>query len=117
MPQFMLLLHEDPATSRTMSPDEMQRVIERYVQWSDGLAARGSLVRGEKLADDGGRHVRRRTGGGAPAVTDGPYTEGKEVVAGYFVVEAADYDGAVALAAGCPHLAGGWIEVRRVDVV
>jgi hypothetical protein len=116
MPQFMLLLHEDPAVARAMSPEEMQRVIERYTRWSREMAESGRLVRGEKLADEGGRHVRRGAGG-APAVTDGPYAEGKEIVAGYFQVEAADYDAAAELAAGCPHLAFGGVEVRAVDAV
>ena len=120
MPQFMLLLHEDPADARALSPEEMQRIIERYGAWSRELAAQGRLAGGEKLADDGGRHVRPNgaaRGGGAAVVTDGPYVEGKEVVAGYFTVEAPDYDGAVAIASGCPHLAHGWIEVRRIDPV
>ncbi len=59
-------------------------------------------------------------GGGRPAAargpvgTNGPFAEGKEVVAGYFVVEAPDYEGAVSIAAKCPHLAHGWIEVRTI---
>jgi hypothetical protein len=114
MPQFLLLLHEDPADARGMSPEEMQRVIEEYVAWSRRLAAEGRLVRGVKLRDDGGRHVRPGGPGGA-SVTDGPYAEGKEVVAGYFAVEAPDYEAAVALARECPHLAHGWVEVREIE--
>ena len=120
MPQFMLLLHEDPAGARAMSPEEMQRVIEKYTAWSRRLAAEGRLVRGVKLTDDGGRHVRAGAGGGAgggASVTDGPYVEGKEVVGGYFTIEAPDYDGAAAIAGECPHLAHGWVEVRQVDPV
>lgn len=125
MPHFMLLLHEDPADARDMSPEEMQRVIEQYAEWSRQLAAQQRLVRGVKLGDEGGRHVRRsRRDGDAPAaaadpvlVTDGPYVEGKEVIGGYFMVEAPDYDGAIAIARECPHLAHGWVEVRAIDPV
>jgi len=116
MPQFMLLLHEDPAGTRGMSPEEMQQVIEQYTTWSRRLAEAGRLVRGVKLREEGGRHVRP-AGGGRVAVTDGPYAEGKEIVAGYFVVEAPDYDAAGELARGCPHLAYGWVEVREVEPV
>ena len=58
-------------------------------------------------------------GGGAAGalVTDGPYAEAREVVGGYFTVRAADYDGAVAIARDCPHLAHGWIEVREIEPV
>ena len=60
MPQFMLLLHEDPAGARAMSPEEMQQVVEQYTAWSRRLAAEGRLVRGVKLKDEGGRQVRAR---------------------------------------------------------
>ncbi len=116
MPQFLLLLHEDPAAARAMSPEEMQQVIEVYNAWSRRLVADGRLVRGVKLREDGGRHVRAGAPGAAAAVTDGPYAEGKEIVAGYFAVEAPDYDAAVALARTCPHLAHGWVEVREIEL-
>jgi hypothetical protein len=47
-------------------------------------------------------------------VTDGPYTETKEVIGGYFVIEAADLDEAVRIAEGCPAAAYGGVEVRQV---
>lgn len=115
MSQFMLLLHENPAAVQAMSPEEMQRTIEKYAAWSQRLAEEGRLVRGEKLRDEGGRHVRPDGRAGAASVTDGPYVEGKEVVGGFFVVEAPDYDGAVGIARDCPHLGHGWIEVREVE--
>jgi hypothetical protein len=110
MPQYLLLLHEDPAVYRDVSPEEMQQIVARYAAWSAGVHAGGRVVGGEKLRDHGGRHVR--AGG---RVTDGPYAEGKEVLGGFFVVEADDYDAAVAVARDCPHLANGWIEVREVE--
>jgi hypothetical protein len=49
-------------------------------------------------------------------VRDGPYAELREVVSGYFVVEAADYDEAVAIAASCPHAQSrGSILVREIE--
>ena len=110
MPQYLLLLHEDPASFRDVSPEDMQRIVARYAEWSAGLRAGGRIVGGQKLREEGGRHVR--PGG---AVTDGPYAEGKEVLGGFFTVQADDYDGAVAIARDCPHLAYGWVEVREID--
>jgi len=47
--------------------------------------------------------------------TDGPYTEGKEIVGGYFIINAADYDEAVSLCGGYPDYdKGGLIQVRQV---
>lgn len=125
MPQFMLLLHENPADFQELSPEDMQRIIERYTAWSERLAADGTLVSGIKLRDEGGRHLRaaaRRPGagnGGTPdvRVTDGPYVESKEVVGGLYVVRAPDYDAAVAIARDCPHMANGWIELREIEIM
>jgi hypothetical protein len=110
MPQYLLLLHEDPASVQDLSPEEMQQVLAKYMAWSQELRAAGRLTGGQKLRDEGGRHVR--AGG---RVTDGPYVEGKEVLGGFFVIEAADYDDAVAVTQACPHLAHGWVELREID--
>jgi len=51
-------------------------------------------------------------------VTDGPYSETKEILGGYFTVTADNYEAAVKRAGECPHLEfGGTIEVREVDVI
>ena len=48
-------------------------------------------------------------------VTDGPYTEGKEIVGGFFIIKAADYDEAVTIAKDCPDYEyGGSVQVRQV---
>ena len=51
-------------------------------------------------------------------MTDGPYSETKEVLGGYFTIEAASYDQAIERLRDCPHLLfGGTIELRQVDVM
>lgn len=114
MARFLFLLHERPDASEGISPEEMQRIVERYGAWRDEIARRGPAVVGEKLADGEGRTLRRGDGD-AVRVIDGPYSETKEVVAGFFAIEAADYDEAVALAESCPHLDYGTVEIRRID--
>ncbi len=114
--QYLLLLHENPADARAVSPAEMAEVVAAYKAWSRALAERGQLLGGEKLADDGGRQLRLR--GGQPVATDGPYAEAHDVIGGYFTISADDDAAAEALAATCPHLVGSqWIEVRRIDPV
>jgi hypothetical protein len=118
MPKFMLLLHETPSDFQDVTPEQMQAVIERYRTWSQGLAQAGKMAGGEKLKEEGGRHLRRSPqGSGRVEVTDGPYAEAREVMGGYFTIEAADYDEAVEVAKGCPHMENGWIEVRQVDEI
>ena len=46
--------------------------------------------------------------------TDGPFTETKEVIGGFFMVEVKDKREAIAIAKRCPHIKGGFVEVRRV---
>lgn len=113
MPDYLLLLQEDPAHFAHVTPEEMQRIVEAYSAWSDRLAAEGQLVQGTKLRDEGGRLLARR--GHALSVTDGPYAEAREVVGGLFVIRADGYDHAVRLAGDCPHLAYGRVLVREID--
>lgn len=109
MPQFMLMLR-DTGFPANISPEEIQAIIERYGAWMQKVRATG-----EKLHDGEGRVVVRKDGG--VAVTDGPYVESKEVIGGYFVVDAPDYAAAEKLVEDCPHLDFGSIEIRRIEVM
>lgn len=113
MPQFMLILHETPGSFATLSPTEIQATLEKYNAWTGKIAAAGKLAGGHKLTEEGGKALTRS--GDRLSVVDGPYSETKELVGGYFVLKAADYDEAVRLASDCPHLAFGRVEVRQVD--
>lgn len=108
MPQFVLMLRDSGAFPENISAEEIQQIIERYARWKDKV--RGS---GQKLFDGEGRVVVRKDGG--VAITDGPYVESKEVIGGYFIVEADDYDAAAKLVEDCPHLDFGSIEIRQIE--
>jgi hypothetical protein len=111
MNQYLLLLHETPGDYSSLSPAQMQEEVARYGAWAGEMAHKGLLVSGEKLADDGGLHLR--PGGLA---MDGPYAEAKDVIGGFFMIKAENDAQAEQLAAGCPHLCWrNWIEIRRVD--
>ena len=116
MPKYMLLLHDDVSAFATLSPEEMQKVIEKYVAWGARLGEAGIMVDGKKLTDEPGRVMRKGKDG--VRVTNGPYSETHEVLGGYYTIEAASYDDAVERARDCPQLEyGGSIEVREVDAV
>ena len=109
MPTFALMLYDDPTMWRKMSPEDMQKAVERYLAWSKKPFHRD----GKRLADDLGRVIR--SSGGKPKVSDGPYSETKEVLGGFYLIDAADYDEAVKRALDHPHLEyGGVIEVRAL---
>lgn len=113
MPQFMLILHDNPGTFSKLSPTEIQAIIEKYNAWTGKLAASGKLVNGRKLKDEGGKWLTK--GADGLSVVDGPYVETKEIVGGFFVVKAETYDEAIKLVADCPHLQFGRIELREID--
>jgi hypothetical protein len=114
MPNFLLLLHETPADSIALSAAELHEIIAAHQAWAERLAAAGQLVGGEKLTDDGGRHLHRR--GGQVLVSDGPYAEAHDLVGGFYIVQAADLAAAESLAAACPHQHGRqWIEIRAIE--
>lgn len=99
-PRFVLFLQEP--VSASPSPEEEAARVQEYSRWARAQAARGSLLEGEKLKDESAI---------LPALSAGPSR-----TTGYFVVTAADLDGALALARTCPHLRhGGGIVVRPID--
>jgi hypothetical protein len=113
MSHFMLMLYDSQDAKQafaTMSPDDMQKALEKYMAWRKAPFC----VDGKRLADDHGKVVRSTTAGKATA-TDGPYSESKEILGGYYTIEAANYDEALKLTLGHPHLEhGGTIELRQV---
>ena len=114
MPKYMLLLHDNPEGFMTMSPEEIQKAIEKYVAWGSKLRDAGVLLDSNKLTDEPGKVVR---GAGKDIrVTDGPYSETKEVFGGYYTITADTYEKAIDLARDCPSLHfGGTMEVRQID--
>ena len=115
MAQYMLLLHQAPNYNMDLPREKMLEMTKRYMTWAEGLGAKGKLAGGEKLAAGGVRHVKVKDG--KPVVTDGPYAEARDVVGGYFVIEAKDQAEAETIAKDCPHVAisaANWIEIRPI---
>lgn len=111
MAKFMLLLYDNQderADWHKLSPEEMQKGVEKYIQW----AKKPFVVGSDRLGEDAGRVIRSQ--GGKPRVADGPFSETKEVLGGYYTIEAKNYDEAVKLSLDHPHLEHGTIEVRQV---
>lgn len=113
MPQFILFPYDTPEMFDGLSPEEIQRVIEKYYAWTASVAQAGRLVGGYKLRDGEGRLMRGA--GSNLEVTDGPYSETKEVIGGVWIVEGDSYDDVVGLVADCPHLAFGRLAIRRIE--
>ncbi len=109
MPQFMLLLYNNPPALAKMSPEEMQKALEKYMAWTK----KPFTLDSKRLGQDAGKVVRSQNG--RPRAVDGPFSETKEVLGGFYLIEAVDYDEAVARASEHPHVEyGGTIEVRKL---
>ena len=116
MAQFMLILRDGPTDFSQFSPADIQAVITKYEDWGNKLGSEGKLRDGRKLTDGEGRLLDG--GSGRIKVTDGPYGETKEVIGGFYLIEAKDFDDAVAIARGCPQLEfKGSVEVRKIDLM
>jgi len=116
MAQFMLLLHQVPGYNSDLPREKMLEMTKKYMAWAEGLRAKGKMVGGEKLTASGGRQLRVKDG--KTVASDGPYAEAKDVIGGYFVIEAKDLAEAEALAGDCPHLAlspTNWAEIRPIE--
>jgi hypothetical protein len=116
MPEYMLLSHHSMEMPQDVefTPEMIQAVIQKYNNWAAKLQAAGCLTGINKLRDELGRNIQGF--GKNQVVTDGPYAETKEVIGGYWIIKAENYDEAVRLASDCPSLEfGGRIEVREVE--
>lgn len=114
MESYLLLLHESEEYA-DLSPEEMQATFARYRAWTQKLREAGRVLGSNKLEDGTGRVLRGKSGD--LRITDGPFTETKDVLGGYFLVTAENYEDAVDLCRDCPHLDFGAIEVRRIQPV
>jgi len=93
------------------TPEAAQQSMQAWLAWMRDLEQKGNLVHSGQPLDGDGKVVRGR----ARAVTDGPFVEAKDLVAGYTIIRANDLVHASELVKGCPILEGdGSVEVRAV---
>ncbi len=93
------------------SPEKWQAHMQEWMQWMSALTEQGKFVGAQPLKG-GGKTV---TGTGK-VVTDGPFVEGKEIVGGYLICKADNFDEAVEISKGCPVLKhDGIVEVREIN--
>jgi hypothetical protein len=112
--QCLLLCCFDEALWAKLPEAEQARIMDEYGKLIHELKSSGRLLAGAKL-DDIATAVTVREKNGEPQITDGPFSETKEQLGGYHLVECKDRDDAVSIAQRIPTLpAGGTIEVRPV---
>jgi hypothetical protein len=111
--KYMLLIHNNPATLEAMSEQERDELFGEVDALMKEFTESGELLGGQALADSTNtKTVRVRDG--VPAVTDGPFAEAKEQLAGYLVVECESPERAVEIAARWPDARYAAMEVRPI---
>ena len=93
MAKFLFIYRDSTAPRSRPSPEEMQALAGQWHAWMQKFGA--SIAGGDGLKPSG-RLVK------AGIVTDGPYVEAKEVIVSFSVIQADDYDAALAIARECP---------------
>ena len=109
--QYMLLLHVDETGFGRLTPDEQAAGIAAYAAFTADLVASGRF-RGAGRLRPRAEARTVRTAAGKPLVTDGPFAETKELIGGYYLLEAETIDEALDWAARCPASGHGAVEVR-----
>jgi hypothetical protein len=110
---YMLLILEKRDDRRNRGLEAGRAAYASMLRFADDLNARGLLKAANALRSDA--HGTRLTQqGGKSTVMDGPFTESKEMVGGFFLVDCKTREEAVAVARECPAAAWATIEVREV---
>jgi hypothetical protein len=101
--KYMLMMHAPRGTGNWdmpgLSRDEIKAHIDHMRLLNQDLVAAGEFVAAEGLAPPGQARVVRAASGGRPSITDGPFAETKEFLAGYWIVQVASAERAYELAA------------------
>jgi hypothetical protein len=113
MEKFMLIIREDLKRIGALTDEERFSNLPEQMEWIKSIAESGNYITGEPLAVRG-RYVSKNE-----VLSDGPFIEAKEGIAGYDLIMAENIDQAVAIAQTCPLVMKGAavIEVRPVSMV
>jgi hypothetical protein len=111
MAQYLALIYENEASWATADEETYNRIHGNHMKFGENNGA--SLVGGEALEPSSTATFLRTNASGEVVVTDGPFAETKEVLGGFYLIEAPDLDAALAIAKQIPAEFGG-VEVRPI---
>jgi hypothetical protein len=108
---YLLLIVEPPDQRRERSDEEGHQAYDRMFEFAGRLKERGVLMSADSLVTAGVRMQKRN---GRTTLTDGPFAEAKEMIGGYFLLDCATREEAIAIAAECPAVEWCTVEIREV---
>jgi hypothetical protein len=110
---YAMLIYQDEAAAKAASEADMQASVELFRLFQEKMTDAGLVQGGQRLRHtDTATSVRVRDG--KTLIIDGPYAETKEQLAGFYLMECADLDQAIEVAAQIPTATEGVIEIRPV---
>src|SRR4029453_5467286 len=107
--QYLAILGSDPSLSPEPGTAEFEPRSQGYMRFGERAA---SSIRGGAALEDAATAATIRPGDGGPLVTDGPYAETAEAIAGFYVLETDTLDDAIELAREIPAASVGWVTLR-----
>jgi hypothetical protein len=110
---YMLLMVEPIGQRQARTEAEGRDAYARMVSWSESLHKRGLLITSQSLRSQASAS-RVQLRDGRPHVTDGPFAETKEMIGGFFLIDCATQQEALAIASECPAAEWLTVEVRGV---
>ena len=111
--QFLTLIYTDPERLAALPAEEFDRLMRGCFEKADALRDAGNLLGSQQLeSHEAARTLRVRDG--VARITDGPFAETREFLAGFNLIEAVDIDAAMQIASAFPWSRFGSIEVRPV---
>ena len=113
MSKFLVAVIGDEDWVTTATPEEMEKLSADMNAYNEQLEKAGVMVDGQGLGPSANAKTLRYGEDGKAVVTDGPFSESKEQLGGFWVFEAKDIDDAVEWARKAP-MAGGTLEIREI---
>jgi hypothetical protein len=111
--QYLLMIYGNEAGMQSATKEQTGQIMAAYRAYTEAMQKAGAYIGGNRLQPTS-TATTVRAPNGKSSVLDGPYAETKEQLGGYYLIEAADLDAALAWAARCPGAAYGAIEVRPI---
>lgn len=109
--KYLCLIYLNESEMEAMPPAEMNDLNARHLEFNNGLRKSGNWIEAEAL-DPAGTAACVRVRRGKVSATDGPFTEAKEYVGGFYLIEARDMSEASEIASRIPSASIGTVEVR-----
>ena len=114
--QYLLMIYLNEAGMSSASPADLDAMRGEYAKFTQDIVKNGNFKGGEQLhPTSAATTVRVRDG--KTLMTDGPFAETREQLAGYYVIEAKNLDEATGIAARIPGARTGSIEVRPITLM